>query len=98
MSKLWGGRFTGKTDALVEQLGESVSFDARLAPWDIRGSIAHARMLGDRGIITKTDAKKIIAGLKAIAKSIDAGKLEWDPALEDVHTNIEAVLVKRISD
>ena len=50
-TKLWGGRFEQKTDALLERLGESVSFDARLAPWDIRASIAHARMLGARGIL-----------------------------------------------
>ncbi len=98
MSKLWGGRFEGQTDALVEQLGESVSYDARLAPWDIRGSIAHARMLGDRGIIKKGDAQKIIRGLKAIAKDIEHGKLKWDTALEDVHTNIEVALVKKIGD
>lgn len=96
MAKLWGGRFAGGTDALVERLGESVSFDARLAPWDIRASIAHARMLGDRGIIAKGEAKKIIAGLRAIGKDIAAGKMTWDVGLEDVHTNIEAALVKRI--
>jgi argininosuccinate lyase len=98
MSKLWGGRFEGKTDALVEALGESVSFETRLAPWDIRGSIAHARMLGNKGIITKGDAKKIISGLRAVAKDITAGKLQWDAALEDVHTNIEVALVDRIGD
>ena len=98
MSKLWGGRFEGKTDDLVETLGESVSFDARLAPWDIRGSIAHARMLGDRGIIPKGDARKIIGGLKAIGKEIAAGGFEWDPKLEDVHMNIEAALSARIGD
>lgn len=98
MSKLWGGRFEGKTDSLVEQLGESVSFDARLAPWDIRASLAHAQMLGDCGIIAQTDAKKIQRGLKAIAKDIEKGAIAWDPALEDVHTNIEANLVARIGD
>ena len=66
MSKLWGGRFEARTDALMEALGESVSFDARLAPWDIRASIAHARMLGDRGIISKSDARKIVRGLQGI--------------------------------
>ena len=61
MKKLWGGRFEGATDKLVEAFSESVSFDARLAPWDIRGSIAHARMLGAQGIIRPADAKKIVA-------------------------------------
>jgi argininosuccinate lyase len=96
MAKQWGGRFEGGTDALVEAFGESVSFDARLAEVDICASVAHARMLGDCGIITKADARKIVSGLRAVRKAIDAGKFTWDPALEDVHTNIEAALVKRI--
>ena len=98
MSKLWGGRFEGKTDALVEALGQSVSYDARLAPWDIRGSHAHARMLGECGILPKSEVKKILAGLNAVEKDIAAGRLQWDPALEDVHTNIEAALVGKIGD
>lgn len=96
--KLWGGRFEQDTDALVEQLGESVSFDARLAPWDIRASIAHARMLGDRGIIPKADARSIVSGLKTILKDIEAGRFDWDVKLEDVHMNIEAALIDRIGD
>ena len=98
MVKLWGGRFQGQADALMEALGQSVSFDARLAPWDIRGSIAHARMLGACGIIPHDDAQKIIAGLQEIAKDIERGAFVFDPALEDVHTNIESALVKRIGD
>ncbi len=98
MAKLWGGRFTDQADALVEALGESVSFDARLAPWDIRGSIAHARMLGACNIIPKTEARKIVAALKNIAKEIATGAFIFDPALEDVHTNIETALVQRIGD
>ena len=61
MAKLWGGRFEGQADALVEALGQSVSFDARLAPWDIRASIAHARMLGASGIIPQEESDAIIA-------------------------------------
>ncbi|MBN2310921.1 MAG: argininosuccinate lyase, partial [Candidatus Hydrogenedentes bacterium] len=98
MAKLWGGRFEGRTDGLMEAFGASVAFDARLAPYDVRGSIAHARMLGEQAIITKTDARKIVRALKAIAKEIDAGAFRFDPALEDVHTNIEAALVQRIGD
>jgi len=98
MSKLWGGRFQGKTDALVEALGQSVSFDARLAPWDIRASIAHAEMLGAQAIIPAAEVKKIVRGLKELAREIEAGELVWDPALEDVHTNIEAALVHKIGD
>jgi len=98
MSKLWGGRFESKTDALVEQLGESVSFDARLAPWDIRASMAHARMLGEQGIIPKSEVKRILSGLQGLAKEIAAGNFQWDQSLEDVHSNIEAALVKEIGD
>ena len=98
MSKLWGGRFKGKTDALVEQLGESVSFDARLAPWDIRASMAHARMLGECKILPKTEVTKILRGLKALQKEVAAGKIVWDTALEDVHTNIEVALVAKVGD
>jgi argininosuccinate lyase len=98
MGKLWGGRFEDKTDDLVEILGESVSFDARLAPWDIRASVAHARMLGGQGIIKKVDADKIIKGLNAIAKDVANGDVTWDISLEDVHTNIESALVRRIGD
>lgn len=98
MTKLWGGRFHGKTDVLVEAFTESVSFDARLAPWDVQGSIAHARMLADKGIISKRDGRSIIRGLEAIGKEIAAGSFRFDPKLEDVHTNIEAALVKRIGD
>lgn len=96
--KLWGGRFQGQTDAALEALGESVSFDARLAPWDIRSSIAHARMLGACGIISKSDARAIVQGLEAIGVEIGEGRFVWDASLEDVHTNIEAALVLRIGD
>jgi len=98
MAKLWGGRFEGATHALVEALGESVSFDSRLAPWDIRASIAHANMLGAQGIITKRDAALIVKGLKSILADIAKGDFTWDTSLEDVHTNIEVALVKRIGD
>ena len=98
MGKLWGGRFESKPDELMDALGESVSFDSRLAPWDIRASIAHARMLGAKHIIPSEDTQRIISGLESIAAQIDAGSFTWEPALEDVHTNIEAALVARIGD
>lgn len=98
MSKLWGGRFEGGTDALVEALGESVSYDARLAPWDLRASQAHARMLGECGILPKGEVRKILQGLAAIARDVEAGRMQWDISLEDVHTNIEALLVARIGE
>lgn len=98
MSKLWGGRFEGGVDKLVEELGESVSSDCRLAPWDIRGSMAHARMLGRQGVLSAEDVTAILNGLESIGKDIEEGRFSWDPALEDVHTNIEAALVERIGD
>jgi len=98
LGKLWGGRFEAKTDALVEQLGESVSYDCRLAPWDLQASAAHARMLGAQGIISKKDASAIIKALKQIGKDIEAGTFVFDPALEDIHGNIEAALVAKIGD
>ena len=96
--KQWGGRFAGSTDALMERLGESVSFDSRLALWDIRASRAHARMLGVRGIISPEDSRAILRGLDAIEKEVKAGKVAWDVSLEDVHTNIEAMLIARIGN
>ncbi len=97
-SKLWGGRFEGATDELLVALGESVSFDARLAPYDIQGSIAHAEMLGAVGTLSREDVKAIVGGLREIEGEIEAGRFVWDITLEDVHTNIEAALVARIGD
>jgi argininosuccinate lyase len=98
MAKQWGGRFESKPDELMDALGESVSFDSRLAPWDIRASIAHARMLGAQHIIPGEDAQRIVAGLESVGAEIAAGSFSWDAALEDVHTNVEAALVAKIGD
>jgi len=94
--KLWGGRFSESTDAFVEEFTESVSFDKELALYDIKGSIAHARMLGKMGIIPEEDAEKIIKGLKEIEKEIKEGKFQWKKELEDVHMNIEKALIDKI--
>jgi len=94
--KTWGGRFATGPTAAVQQFTESVSFDWRLYRQDIAGSIAHAQGLAKAGLITNAEAGKIVRGLKAIQREIDAGKFQWDPALEDVHMNIEAALVKKI--
>jgi len=96
--KPWGGRFKGKTDQSVEAFSESVSFDHRLAPYDIQGSIAHARMLGETGIIPASEAHEIISGLREIASEIEAGKFVFDPVLEDVHMNIEARLIEKVGE
>ena len=96
--KLWGGRFNKTTDKLVEDFHSSISFDQRLYYWDIKGSIAHARMLGDTGIITKDEAKLIIKGLEEILAEIEAGEVQFDLANEDIHMNIEVLLTKKIGE
>jgi argininosuccinate lyase len=90
--RTWGGRFAAGPAAIVQQCTESVSFDHRLYRQDIAGSIAHAQGLAKVGLITKREAAKIVRGLKRIQRQIEAGKFEWNPALEDVHMNIEAAL------
>ncbi len=98
MSKLWGGRFEDSPHVLMEKLGESVSFDARLAPWDIQASIAHARMLGACAVISREESERILGGLEEIAREVIEGRVTWDQSLEDVHGNIEALLVAKIGD
>jgi len=93
---LWSGRFAEETDALVRRFTESISYDRRLYPFDIQGSIAHARMLGRQGIIPAADVEAIVAGLTAIKADIDAGTFEFREDLEDIHMNIEAQLTARI--
>ncbi len=96
INKPWGGRFSEKTDRLVEEFTASIHFDSRLALYDIQGSIAHARMLGACKIISHKDAETIIQGLEEIREEIIKGNFEWKPELEDVHMNIEAALQKKI--
>ena len=97
-NRMWSGRFTESTSALVGRFSESVSFDQRLWKQDIAGSQAHARMLGKIGLLSAADVEAIIGGLDAIAADIAAGRFEWNQALEDVHMNIEARLTERIGD
>ncbi|MCI0652934.1 MAG: argininosuccinate lyase [Methylococcaceae bacterium] len=94
--KPWGGRFTEATDRFVEIFTASVGFDQRLAPYDIRGSKAHARMLNRVGVLTNAECKAIVEGLDAILNDIERGDFEWSIGLEDVHMNIEARLTERI--
>ncbi|WP_434510561.1 argininosuccinate lyase [Desulfitobacterium sp. AusDCA] len=94
--KLWGGRFEKTTDALVEDFHSSISFDQRLYKQDIQGSIAHARMLGQVGVISSAEAKQIIDGLQDILKDIQTGKVEFEVGAEDIHMNIEKLLTERI--
>ena len=95
---MWAGRFSKQVDACVHAFNSSIAFDGRMYRHDIQGSIAHATMLGDCGIITKEDSLEIIGGLKEILADIDSGKLELDPNAEDIHMFIEAELTKRLGD
>lgn len=95
---MWAGRFSKKIDDTVNAFNSSIAFDGRMYRHDIQGSIAHATMLGDCGIITKKDSLEIIGGLKEILADIDSGKLELDPSAEDIHMFIEAELTKRLGD
>jgi argininosuccinate lyase len=94
--KPWGGRFAEATDPRVERFSASVSFDRALAPFDVRGSIAHARMLGRVGLLAPEDVERLVEGLEAIGREIAAGELEFDASLEDVHMNVEAHLRERL--
>ena len=96
--KPWGGRFAEPTDRFVEEFTESVSYDRRLAPFDIQGSIAHVEMLARVGVLTEDEAGRICSGLNAILADIVTGKFTWRQGLEDVHMNIEAALVERIGE
>ncbi len=98
MAKMWAGRFSKEVDETVNAFNSSIAFDARMYKQDIRGSIAHATMLGEQGIIPKEDAHAIIAGLKEILADIESGALLFDPTAEDIHMFIEAELTKRIGD
>ncbi|MGC6425275.1 MAG: argininosuccinate lyase [Lentimonas sp.] len=92
----WGGRFSEGPAELMLRIGESVSFDQRLAPFDVLGSQAQAAMLAHVGIITEEERDAIHNGLEAILAEIEAGHFSWDTALEDVHMNIEQALTQRV--
>ena len=94
--KLWAGRFQKETDTLVNDFNASINFDSRLYKQDITGSIAHATMLGEQGIIAREDAEAIVSGLKAILHDIENGGVEFSLDNEDIHMNIETILTGRI--
>ena len=96
--KLWGGRFTKETDQLVFNFNASISFDQKLYKQDIQGSIAHVTMLAKQGIINNDEKDQIIAGLNSILADIDSGSLPIDSEHEDIHSFVEAHLIKRIGD
>jgi argininosuccinate lyase len=88
----WGGRFRGETDARAADFTRSIEVDAELAADDLAGSIAHVRGLGLAGILTAAEVAVIVGGLGGLAAAVEAGEVAWDPALEDVHMNLEAAL------
>jgi argininosuccinate lyase len=96
--KPWGGRFGKETEQTVEDFTTSLPFDRRLYRQDIAGSMAHARMLAKQGIITPAEGEQIVAGLTEIRRELEAGELEFDPALEDIHMAIEARLTAKLGE
>ncbi len=96
--KLWGGRFQKSTDKKVDDFNSSIRFDKRMYKQDIRGSIAHAKMLGKQGIISKEDSEAIVEELKNILDDINNGKVEFLIDAEDIHMNIEKILTDRIGE
>ena len=97
-AKPWSGRFNEPTDAFVEAFTASVDFDRRLYQYDIQGSIAHARMLAQQGILSDSERDAIVQGLEQIRTRIARGEFRWSVALEDVHMNIESALTEAIGD
>lgn len=96
--KAWGGRFEHDLDRKAAEFSSSLEADRRLAGHDIQCSIAHARMLGERGVLSRDEVQKIVAGLEQIAGEIASGNFAWDSSREDVHMNVEAALIERVGD
>jgi argininosuccinate lyase len=96
MSKAWSGRFNKATDSLTDDFNSSIHFDARLYRQDIEGSIAHVKMLGKQNILEDSEVNLIVKGLEEILQEIESGKIAFDIRMEDIHMNIEALLIERI--
>ena len=96
--KLWGGRFEKGTDELVNDFNSSIRFDKRMYKQDIKGSIAHAKMLGKCGVITYEESELIVKTLDEILSEIEEGKAEFLIDAEDIHMNIETMLIAKIGD
>ena len=95
---MWAGRSSQGVDSRVNAFNSSIAFDGRMYKQDIQGSIAHATMLGEQGIISMSDSLELIGGLKEILADIESGKLQFDMTAEDIHMFIEAELTKRLGD
>ncbi len=98
MAKMWAGRTDGQTDRLADDFNSSIGFDCRMYRQDITGSMAHAAMLGATGILPKADADTLIDGLQTVLDDLGSGKLQFDPACEDIHMFVEQVLTERLGD
>ena len=96
--KLWGGRFSKQTDALVDDFNSSIHFDYKMYRQDIKGSMAHAKMLGKCGIIPVDDAQLIVKTLEEILADIEQGKVTFSVQAEDIHMNVETILIERIGE
>ncbi len=97
-NRMWGGRFSSGPDAIMEEINASIGFDHRLYKQDIAGSIAHATMLAEAGILTHADRDAIVSGLNAVLSEIEGGTFTFSRALEDIHMNVEARLRELIGD
>lgn len=97
-SNIWGGRFTKSLDPLAISFNVSITFDYKLAYYDIWGSQVHAQMLGNQGIITQSEADKLISGLESIKNNVMQGTVTFSNELEDIHMNIENLLLKEVGD
>ena len=98
MAQLWGGRFTKETDQLAADFNQSLGFDCRLFPQDVRGSKAHVKMLAKQGILTEKERDEILAGLTEIRRDVESGALSVSGDYEDVHSFVEAELIRRIGE
>ena len=94
--RMWGGRFEGTSDERMAEFTRSIDFDGVLAADDIAGSIAHVHGLGRAGLLAPDEVETLVAGLEGLRVEVEAGKLTWDPALEDIHMNLEVALRERI--
>ena len=98
MAKMWAGRTSGVTDSIADDFNSSIRFDCKMYQQDITGSMAHAAMLGAKGIIAKTEADTLIDGLQGILNDLESGALEFDFSCEDIHMFVEQVLTQRLGD
>ena len=96
--RMWGGRFGAPPADAFERLNASIPFDIRLAPHDIRGSVAHAKMLGAQGVISDRESATLVRGLEAVLREVESGEFAWDLSDEDVHTAVERRLKELVGE